>query len=247
MLGDGRDGNFRDVADESESDYVAAVEKQLRDAHEARELPTLTADGLVSYNLLRAREMRRYTQAQAAERISAALGKPWSVAVYAAAERSHRSARVKEFSADELLALSKAFDVPLSWWFLPAGPSSRVKTRNGEREYTGDQLLEVLFPHPDSAEAMALNERTEQLFNQFASQTTGQGNLNSYMGYIHRRNAGLQAMAFSAFKSAGLESAPEELMDIARRWQQAMNILMSDIQHNGLPPAEPPRLSEDDS
>ncbi|QMU78904.1 helix-turn-helix transcriptional regulator [Streptacidiphilus sp. PB12-B1b] len=230
------------MADESEREYVASVEKRLHDAQEARELPTLTADGLVSYNLLRARELRGYTQAQAAERISAALGKQWSVAVYAAAERSHRSARVKEFSADELVALSQVFGVPITWWFLPATPTGHLKLRNAEREITGDQLLELVFPHPASAEAAALNERTEDLFNQFASQASGQDNLNSYMGYIHRRNAGLQSMAFSAFKAAGLENAPGELMDIARRWQQALNMLQSDIQHHGVPTeGEPPR------
>jgi transcriptional regulator with XRE-family HTH domain len=228
------------VADETARDFAAGVEKQLGDAREARALPTLTADGLVSYNLLRAREFRGYTQAQAAERISAALGKPWSVPVYAAAERAHRSSRVKEFSADELLALSQAFDVPLSWWFLPPGPSTNVKGRTAGREITGDQVLELLFPHPSSVESAALNERTEQLFNQFAAQSPGQQNLNSYMGYIHRRNAGLQQMAFSAFKAAGLEDAPGELMDIARRWQQALNILMADLQHNGVPEVESP-------
>lgn len=229
------------MADEPELDYAAGVEKRLRDAQAARELPTLSADGLVSYNLVRARELRGYTQAQAAEKISVALGKTWSVAIYAAAERSHRSTRVKEFSADELVALSQVFGVPLTWWFLPTGPSSHLKLRNAEREISGDQMLELLFPHPASAEAAALNERTEDLFNQFASQASGQENLNSYLGYIHRRNAGLQSMAFSAFKAAGLDNAPGELMDIARRWQQALNMLQSDIQHHGVPEVEPPR------
>lgn len=233
------------MADETERSYAAKVEKQLRDAEEARELPTLTADGLVSYNLLRARELRGYTQAQAAERISAALGKPWSVAVYAAAERAHRSSRVKEFSADELLALSQAFDLPFSWWLLPPAPTVRVKLRNGDREFTGEDIIELLFPHPASAESAALNERTEQLFNQFAAaQASGQANLNSYLGYIHRRNAGLQAMAFSAFKAAGLEDAPDELMDLARRWKQALGVLQADLQHNGIPELPSPGEAE---
>jgi transcriptional regulator with XRE-family HTH domain len=233
------------VTDDAGQSFASQVEKQLRDAQEAREHPPLTFDGLVSYNLLRARELRGYTQAQAAERISAALAKPWSVQVYAAAERAHRSTRVKEFSADELHALSQAFDLPLSWWFLPPAPTSQVKVRNGDREFTGEDIIEWIFPHPASIESAALNDRTKQLFNQFAAaQASGQANLNSYLGYIHRRNAGLQAMAFSAFKAAGLESVPGELMDIARRWQQALGTLQADLQHNGLPEVPPPGEAE---
>lgn len=216
---------------EAAADLLAGMERRRGD----RQLPTLTADGIVSYNLMRARELRGWTQQEAADRISRHLGKDWSVPVYAAAERAHRSSRVKEFSADELVALSRAFNLPFSWWLLPPGPYTRVKARNAEEEaaISGDELLSLLFPAEGSMVA-DLETRTEDLFNQFAAQAPPSGNLASYLSYVNRRNATLQAMAHSAFKSAGLENAAGELEDLARRWRQALGQLTSDLRHEGV-------------
>lgn len=79
----------------------------------------LTPNQLVAYNLRRARELRGWTQEQAAERLEPYIGVRWSKAVFSAAERSITGSRVRQFDADELVALSLAFDLPLTWWFLP--------------------------------------------------------------------------------------------------------------------------------
>jgi transcriptional regulator with XRE-family HTH domain len=79
----------------------------------------MTGNQLVAYNLRRARELRDLTQEQAAERLEPYLGRKWSKAVFSAAETSVKSDRVREFSADEILAFSRAFDVPLAWFFIP--------------------------------------------------------------------------------------------------------------------------------
>jgi hypothetical protein len=69
----------------------------------------VTPDELVSLNLLRARELRGWTQQEAAAQISKHLGKDWSIPVYAAAERAHRTTRTKTFSATELVSTPNGF------------------------------------------------------------------------------------------------------------------------------------------
>ncbi|TKA13209.1 helix-turn-helix domain-containing protein [Actinacidiphila oryziradicis] len=196
----------------------------------------------MSYNLLRARELRGWTQLEAAERISTCLGKTWSIPVYAAAERAHRSARVKEFSADELVALSRAFRLPLTWWLVPPGPDTRIKPRSADEAITTDDLLSLLFPAEGEMQT-DLENRTATLFSQLAAKA-GSGQTSAYLEYVNRRNSALQSMIFSAFKAANIESAPAELDEIARRLKMALGILTSDLQHDGL--ADPSATEDPD-
>ncbi|MFK0154609.1 helix-turn-helix domain-containing protein [Streptomyces sp. NPDC090493] len=224
------------MASESDEGLAARIVDQLAGAQEARTLPSLTADGVVSYNLLHARNLRGWTQQEAADRISECLGKAWSVPVYAAAERAHRSARVKEFSADELLALSRAFRLPLAWWFVPPGPDSKIKPRSADQELPADEVLEYLFPAEGQLQD-DLEQRTAMLFSQLASRA-GRDQTSAYLGYVQRRNAALQSMLFSAFKAAEIESVPEQLEDLARRVKLALGTLTSDLLHDGLTESE---------
>jgi transcriptional regulator with XRE-family HTH domain len=59
------------------------------------------------------------TQEAAAERLSEYVDHPWSKATWSAAERSVDGEKERRFSADELLALARAFDVPVGWFYLP--------------------------------------------------------------------------------------------------------------------------------
>src|ERR1700689_527154 len=93
---------------------------------------TLSPDQVVSRNLVRARELRGWTQREAAERITRHHGKTWTIAMLAAAERSHRTPRVKEFSASEITAFCRAFELPLAWFFLPRDPWTRVLPRGAD-------------------------------------------------------------------------------------------------------------------
>jgi transcriptional regulator with XRE-family HTH domain len=80
---------------------------------------TWTPNQVVAHNLTRARELRGWTQEEAADALAPYLGTRLSGASLSAIERSIRGTRVKVFSADELVALSRAFDLPLGWWFTP--------------------------------------------------------------------------------------------------------------------------------
>ncbi len=79
----------------------------------------LTPNQVVAYNLMAARALRGWTQEQAAEKLEPYLGTRWSKATFSAAERSVSGERIREFTADELFAFTRGFDLPLWWFFLP--------------------------------------------------------------------------------------------------------------------------------
>lgn len=82
-------------------------------------------DLLTSWNLRKARELRGWTQAEATERLHT-FGLPWSTASLSDAERAWTpDGRQREFTASDLVVFSLAYDVPLSFWFLPPPPEER--------------------------------------------------------------------------------------------------------------------------
>jgi hypothetical protein len=87
--------------------------------------PRLTANRLVGYNMSRVRKALGWSQEEATARLEPYLGKRWSKNVYSAAERSYDGGRIRNFDADELLAMSLAFGVPVAYFFLPPRPEDR--------------------------------------------------------------------------------------------------------------------------
>lgn len=84
---------------------------------------TMTPNQIVAYNVAKARELRGWTQEQAAEALAPYLGAKLSGASFSALERSAWSVdRIKQFSADDLLALSRGFDLPIGFFFTPPPP-----------------------------------------------------------------------------------------------------------------------------
>ena len=80
---------------------------------------TWTASQVVAHNLTRARELRRLTQTEVAERLTRFTGTRWSQATVAQAEGSISGQRVRQFTANELAALARTFDLPILYFFLP--------------------------------------------------------------------------------------------------------------------------------
>jgi len=78
-----------------------------------------TANQIVAFNVAKARLLRGWTQEEAAEALAPYLGTRLSTASVSAIERSVDTGRVREFSADELLAFARGFRVPLAWFFTP--------------------------------------------------------------------------------------------------------------------------------
>ena len=80
---------------------------------------------LASWNLRRARELRGWTQAEAAEHLHA-FGLSWSTASLSDAERAWTpDGRQREFTASDLVVFSLAYELPLAFWFLPPPPNER--------------------------------------------------------------------------------------------------------------------------
>lgn len=82
----------------------------------------LSPNQVVAYNLAQARLLRGWTQEQAADALEPHVGKRWSKATFSAAERSVDGERVRQFDADEIVAFARAFELPVSWFFLPPPP-----------------------------------------------------------------------------------------------------------------------------
>jgi len=82
----------------------------------------LTPNQVVAHNLARAREWKGWTQDQAAEALAPYLGARWSKASLSQAERSVAGKFVRNFNADEIVAFARAFELPVTWFFMPPPP-----------------------------------------------------------------------------------------------------------------------------
>ncbi len=85
-----------------------------------RDQPAFTPNQVVAQRIALARQLRGWTQEEAADRLEKFLGAKWSPATFSIVERSVAGKRIRQFTADELVALSRAFDVPIGWWFTPS-------------------------------------------------------------------------------------------------------------------------------
>ena len=123
----------------------------------------LTPNQVVAYNLAQARLLKGWTQDQACVALEAHLGNRWSKANYSAAERSVDGSRVRQFDADEVVAFARAFDLPLTWFFLPpppwASPGVPAKLRTPDAERFGAPLgllADLVFGEDHHRATMAL-------------------------------------------------------------------------------------------
>ena len=78
-----------------------------------------TPNQIVAYRVAQARLMRGWTQEQAAAELEPFLGQKLSPASFSAIERSFAGGRIRQFNADEILALSRGFRLPIGWFFTP--------------------------------------------------------------------------------------------------------------------------------
>lgn len=114
---------------------------------------TYSPNQVVALNVARARAMRGWTQEQASTALAPYLGSRWSNASFSAVERSIGGTRVKQFSADELVALARGFDLPLGWFFLPPPPEEDAGLHSkeaGSRGVDMGVLLDIVLGTPSS-------------------------------------------------------------------------------------------------
>jgi transcriptional regulator with XRE-family HTH domain len=109
---------------------------------------TWTPNQVVAHNLTRARQLRGWTQTQAADALAPYLGVRLSVPSLSAIERTVTGTRVKQFTADELVALSRAFNLPLGWWFTPPDDGALHTPR--EKTVGFAQLVDIVLGTRDT-------------------------------------------------------------------------------------------------
>lgn len=102
--------------------------------------PTYTANQMVALNLTRARKLKGWTQEQAAAELEPYLGTRWSAATMSQVERSVAGERIKQFSVDELVALSQAFDLPIAWFLVPPREEALAGFAAPDAEDSGHDL-----------------------------------------------------------------------------------------------------------
>lgn len=115
-----------------------------------------TASQVVAHNLTRARELRGLTQSEVAERLSRFTESNWSQTTVAQAEGSVGGQRVRQFTANELVALARTFDLPVLFFFLPPDDGEgRLMTDDAKGGLPWEYLLVLLLGHRDSFPMLA--------------------------------------------------------------------------------------------
>lgn len=209
----------------------------------------MSPDDVVSYNLKRARDLRGWKQPEAAERVSRYLGKTWSVQVYGDAERAYRIKRVKNFSATEVIAFCRAFELPLVWFYLPPDPRTRIVPRDGGEEMAGDELLSLLFPRLDDPALAELEAMTARLFSNFTQDRPPGERTSAYLDWVHRQNQALRTIVRSEFEAEELDALPdviraaadqmsnlpEVMKEVSERIDRALGRTADRLRHEGIP------------
>ncbi len=117
---------------------------------------TWTASQVVAHNLTRARELRGLTQAEVAERLSRFTGARWSQVTVAQAEGSVSGQRVRSFSANELVALARTFDLPVLYFFLPPDDDRGLSAPDSPAKgWPWEYLLMLVWGHRENFSAVA--------------------------------------------------------------------------------------------
>lgn len=115
---------------------------------------------IVGYNFRLARELRGWTQDEAAHRLEPYLGQRLPQTSISAIEGAYKAgdrAR-REFDAHELLAFALVFDLPLIWFLLPPEDDRRLLQRAHRRV---NELYEIVFGREDQLQP--IYDRLSQL------------------------------------------------------------------------------------
>ena len=107
----------------------------------------LTPNQVVAYNLWQARMWKDWTQEEAAEHLEPFLGARWSKATFSSAERSIDGQRVRQFTADDIVAFARGFGLPVGFFFLPPPPHAaplQIRLVSKDNPYWGIRMAEIL-------------------------------------------------------------------------------------------------------
>jgi hypothetical protein len=120
---------------------------------------TMTPNQIVAHNVVKARALRGWTQEEAAQHLAPYLGAKLSGPSFSALERSAvKVERIKQFSADDLLALSRGFELPIGYFFTPPPPGDDAGLHAPDAGLKGLDpivLLDAILGTPDNLDHWA--------------------------------------------------------------------------------------------
>ncbi len=187
-----------------------------------------TANQVVAFNLAQAREWRDWTQEEAAEALEPFLGVRWSKATFSQAERSVAGRFIRNFTADEIVAFARGFELPVTWFFMPPPPwaepgfPSRLEAPDEPRfgQPVG-MLVDLVFG--DDVQQSLLTLRLEAFLHALGPDglTAAQGRIASLVR--HRVDA-LAATTFRELEQwqTTLRAMANQLRDFERRSKRAV-------------------------
>jgi transcriptional regulator with XRE-family HTH domain len=151
---------------------------------------------VVAYNFRRARELRGWTQDEAAMALEPLLGQRLPQASISAIERAYEGDRRREFDAQEILAFALAFNLPLVWFFLPPPGDHRTleRTTNIVSELYGIVFgrENQLGPVYDRLRQLGIDEPAE--VDKAIENITGKASRTRQTSYRQRRKEMLLAL-----------------------------------------------------
>jgi transcriptional regulator with XRE-family HTH domain len=126
----------------------------------------LTPNQVVATNITALRRRSGWTQEEFAERLEKVLGERWSIQVVSAAERSVTGKRVREFTADELVALARTFGVPIGTLFLApvADPVCRLRVPDQSEGLSLDEMVQIAVGAEDHEVSRRAAELTGKVY-----------------------------------------------------------------------------------
>jgi hypothetical protein len=191
----------------------------------------LSPNQVVAHNLAAARELRGWTQEQAAAALEPYVGRRWSKASFSAAERSVTGDRVRQFDADEIVAFARAFDLPVGWFFLPpppwAAPGVPAKLRTPDAERFGAPLAilaDLVFGGAEQNAVMEL--RLREFLDELGSNPLSDAQ-QRVVDAVRTKVAALVDTALSDLDhwQQSLRSLANQLEDLAERSKRAVKDL----------------------
>jgi hypothetical protein len=121
----------------------------------------LTPNQIVAWNLKRVRTLSGLTQEQAAEKLEPYLGERWSVAVFSAAERSIEGKRIRQFTADDIHAFARAFDLPVALFLTPPSWAETIGHAASDETVSRSDYLDSIFDLPENARERLVSDVLE--------------------------------------------------------------------------------------
>lgn len=114
---------------------------------------------IVCYRVARARQLRGWTQDEAARRLEPFIGGRLSRASFSAIERAFRGGRVRQFTADDLVALARCFQLPIGWFLTPPPRYEDITIRTPDDPKNGLDplaLIDLVLGTPETREQWAV-------------------------------------------------------------------------------------------